>query len=271
MHPGTDIGFTSDLLRPRPRGWWDVEATLAHFAMVTYSVDPGRVRPHVDARFDLDIYTSADGSPRVWVSMVPFQDQDFHFVAAPWPRFRFGQTNYRTYVIDRRTRQRAVWFFGTTLDSWSVVVPRYVWRLPWHRGRIQFDCAFDAVANRYTRYRMTTESAWAPAEIELGDTGEPVESLDGFGNVEATLVVLTHPLVGVFRRRASGGLGTYSVWHDRMACTLGSIQHARIDLFDRLGLVPFADQHQPHSVLIQRETTFTIHLPPKRLRDADLL
>jgi hypothetical protein len=74
-----------------------------------------------------------------------------------------------------------VWFFGTTLDAWALPVPRDLWRLPWHRGRVRFDCTYDA---------------------------------------------------------------------------------ARFGLFDRLGVVPFAEQARPHCVLIQPRTGFTIYLPP---------
>jgi len=168
-------------------------------------------------------------------------------------------------VVDRSTGRRAVWFFGTTLGSWTVVVPRHLWKLPWHPGRVRFDCDYDLAGERYTRYRMTTRAAWGPVELELEDSGKPVSVLSGFDNLEAGLVVLTHPLVGVYRRR-DGGLGTYSVWHDRLRCTMGSVVRARIGLFDRLGLVPYAEQARPHSVLIQRRTAFTIYLPPGRFQ-----
>lgn len=255
--------FTDELLTRPPVAGRDALASLEHFAIVTYAVPAGRVRPHVDPVFDLDCFPSPDGEPLVWVSMVPFEDQDFRFVAAPWVRFRFGQTNYRTYVTDRSAGRRAVWFFGTTLDSWTVVVPWYAWKLPWHRGRVRFDCDYDEAAGRYARYRMTTRSRWAPVELELADSGEPVTALDGLPDLEAGLVALTHPLTGVYYRR-DGHLGTYSIWHDRLRCTAGRVVHARVGLFDRLGLVPYAEQLRPHSVLIQHRTEFTIYLPPGR-------
>ena len=67
--------------------------------------------------------------------------------------------------------------------------------------------------------------------------------------------------MGVFHRR-DGHLGTYSIWHDKLRCTAGHVVKARIGLFDRLGIVPFAEQSKPHSVLIQHRTEFTIFLPP---------
>jgi hypothetical protein len=59
-------------------------------------------------------------------------------------------------------------------------------------------------------------------------------------------------------------LGSYSVWHDRLTPTPGRVRRARIGLLDRLGIVPFAEQADAHSVLIQERTEFQIHLPPRR-------
>jgi transposase InsO family protein len=72
--------------------------------------------------------TGDDGAPKALVSVVPFLDQDFHFVRCPWPKSRFGQTNYRAYVIDGKTGEHVVWFFGTSLASFLVVVPRVAWK-----------------------------------------------------------------------------------------------------------------------------------------------
>ncbi len=265
--PIPDLRFTRELLsRPAP-GKIDVVTRLRHFAIVSYAVAPDRVTPHLHPRFECDCFAGDDGAPRVWVSIVPFEDQDFRFVRCPWPKFRFGQTNYRTYVIDRATGARGVWFFGTSLASWTVAVPRFLWKLPWHAARMQFDCDYDAAAHRYRTYHLATRSAWAPVELELEDTGAAVERLAGFDNLESGLVLLTHPLIGLFYRR-DGQLGTYRVWHDRLHCTEGRMRNAKIGLFDRLGLVPFSEQSQPHSVLIQPESEFTIYLPPGKLPPA---
>ena len=264
-----EVRFTDKLLqRPSPIGI-DAVTTLRHFALLNYAVAPERVRPHVHPRFDLDCFPGPDGSPRVWVSVVPFQDQDFRFFRFPWLRFHFGQTNYRTYVIDRLTGRRAVWFFGTTLGSATVLLPRYVWQLPWHYGRIHFDCTFDATRGRYAHYRMTTSSKWAPMKLKLEDSGEPVTELDGFPDLESGLVRLTHPLMGVYYRR-DGQLGTYSIWHDRLRCTVGYCRQAEIGLLDQLGLVSRSEQQRPHSVLIQHETEFIIRLPPTAFTPGNL-
>ena len=226
------------------------------------------MRQYVHPRFELELFPGEDGTEKAWISMVPFEDQDFRFAAMPWPQFKFGQTNYRTYVIDSLTGERMVWFFGTTLDSFSVAIPRFAWKLPWHAGRIRFDCDYDEARNRYRRYTMSTKSKWAPVELELVDSGEAVTNLEGCNDLETALVILTHPLHGVFYRR-DGGLGSYSIWHDRLHLTVGTCKSARIGLFDRLGLVPFSEQSRPHSVLMQSRTEFTIYLPPHQFGVGD--
>ncbi|HLX36149.1 MAG TPA: DUF2071 domain-containing protein, partial [Candidatus Binataceae bacterium] len=149
-----------DLARPAVGGI-DVVTTLEHFAIVTYAVDPAALARHLDPRFEPVRIKLADGRIRALVSVVPFHDRDFRAAGFPSPGFSFGQTNYRAYVIDRETGVNSVWFFGTTLDSITVMVPRHLWKLPWHRGSIRFSCELDADGARYRRYEMTTRSTWA--------------------------------------------------------------------------------------------------------------
>jgi hypothetical protein len=246
--------------RPRatPR---DVITTLRHFAIVTYAIPPERLAGLVDDRFELDTI-ALDGGDRALISVVPFEDQDFRWATSDGPRWRFGQTNYRVYVRDRQSGRRVVWFLGTTLGSWRVVVPRYLWRLPWHYGRFALTCEQDT-QGRYTTYRIETRSRWAPLVLELEHRPDAPLVFAGFGDTATALDVLTHPLDGFYRRR-DGRLGTYSVWHERLTPTSGRVRLARIGLLDRLGIVPFAEQRDAYSVLIQERTEFQIHLPPRR-------
>jgi hypothetical protein len=257
----SDLRFDSALLsKPAPVGL-AVETTLEHMATVTYWVEPSKLRAHVDSRFELDCIEGPDDRPRALVSVVTFLDRDFRFVASPWFKRSFGQTNYRAYVRDTKTGEHVAWFFGTCLDSASVVVPRYAWKLPWHRGRMSFDCQYDQTQHRYVRYGVSTRSRWAPADLELEDSGTAVSKLDGFSNLEAGLLLLTHPLRGYFFRR-DGALGSYAVWHDRLSPTMATLKVARYPLLERLDLIDAGDRRAVHSAFIQHAVAFTIYLPP---------
>ncbi len=258
------LRFTREHLTRPPTGGIDVVTTLQHFALITYRVEPDALRPLVHERFDLELIEAPDGQKKALISVVPFLDLDFRFVKFPWWKWRFGQTNYRAYIRDRVTGEHSVWFFGTSLDSITNNLPRHIWKLPWHRGRIRFDCRYDESAGRYTRYRMATQSDWAPAKVSLKDTGRPFTCPSGFDDDESGMVILTHPLRGYFYRR-DGALGTYHIWHDRLHPTEGAATRLEFPLLDKLGLVKPGDLSNVHSVMIQHRTEFTIYPPPRRV------
>lgn len=258
--------FSSELLTRPPPGWLAAQVTLRHFAIVTYALPPERLRPHVDPRLELETAPlGPGGEPRALVSAVPFLDWRFRAARFWTPPQRFGQTNYRAYVRERETGRRAVWFFGTTLDSPFVLVPRHLWRLPWHAGTMRFACEFEGSgpSASYRRYALTTTRCpEASADLELEGTGEQAGRLDGFDDEETGLVVVTHPLVGYYRRR-DGRLGSYSIWHDRLRLERARARRAYFSLFERLGLLSAEEQRSPHSALVQPEAEFTIYLPPR--------
>ena len=255
--PVERLHFADHLIpRPAPRGI-DAVTRLADFAIITYCVPPEHLRPLIHERFALDTIDFGTGEQAL-LSVVPFRDLDFTAAAFPFPKWRFGQTNYRVYVRDRLTGEHCVWFTGTTLASWTVALPRYLWRLPWHAGRMRFDCQL--ADGRYHHYAMETRARWAPASLQLRSVDAAAQH-PGFPDEESALVCLTHPLTGYYYRR-DGRLGSYTVWHDQLDLHAGELIDARFGFLDRLGLVPFAEQAQPYSVLLQPETEFTIYLPP---------
>jgi hypothetical protein len=257
----TPAAIIRERCRAPDGGRFTVETELQHFALITYAVPPERLRPLIHPAFPLRTVW-IDGEERALLSVVPFLDRDFRARQLPWPRFSFGQTNYRIYV--RYRGEDCAWFLGTTLASPSVVVPRWLWRLPWYYARTSFDARYDKAAARYTRYQLATRSAWGAAEVTLADTGQPMGLLPGFDDPAEQQLVVTHPIAGYFWRR-DGRLGTYSIWHDEMRPTLGSVQHARFALLERLGILGPDEALRPHSVLLQRSVSFQIHLPPRCL------
>lgn len=246
------------IARPQPKGI-DVVSTLWHFAIVTYAVPPERLRPLIDARFEL-LTVPVNGQPRALISIVPFAELDFRLAAYPSPQFAFRQTNYRVYVIDKQSGEHCVWFIGSLLDSITVLIPRYVWKLPWHHGRMRFDCELQDGA--YTSYEMETRSAWAPASLRLSQEAGLQQTHAGFPDEETALVCLTHPLTGYYYRR-DGRLGSYSIWHDRLQLQPARLRSARFELLERMGILGEAEQQKPYSLLVQAETEFTIYLPPR--------
>jgi hypothetical protein len=55
-------------------------------------------------------------------------------------------------VFDKETGERTVWFFGTTLDHWSIVIPKYLWRFPWSEAAISFNVNYENQNDKYNKF-----------------------------------------------------------------------------------------------------------------------
>ena len=245
--------------RPKPNGI-DVLCGLKHFAIITYAVPAERFKGIFPDRFQLDTVV-IDGREVGLISVVPFVDVDFTSAVFSFPKFTMGQTNYRIYIIDTETGERCVWFLGTTLDSWTLAVPRYLWNLPWHAGKVSFDCNLNEASGLYSKYSMKTQSNWAEASVDLVQSEHDRFEFPGFPDVESALVYLTHPLAGFYYRR-DGKLGTYRVWHKELRVKPARLISANFKLLSDLGIVKTVEQSAPYSVLIEPINEFTIYLPP---------
>lgn len=245
--------------RSKPKGI-DVLCSLKHFAIITYAVPAERYQGLFPERFQLDT-VQINGQAMGLISVVPFIDVDFTSAVFPFPKFTMGQTNYRIYIIDTETGERCVWFLGTTLDSWTLAVPRYVWNLPWYAGKISFDCSLNEATGLYDKYQMTTQSDWAEASVELVQSESDSFDFPGFPDTESALVYLTQPLAGFYYRRDKK-LGTYRVWHTELEVKPATLQSAQFKLLSDLGIVKQSEQCSPYSVLIEPINEFTIYLPP---------
>ncbi|MFO0636596.1 MAG: DUF2071 domain-containing protein [Nannocystaceae bacterium] len=241
------------------RGVLDVLVTLRDYAIVTYAVEPDALARQLAPGFTPQMFVLADGRQCALVSAVVFTDVDFRWRALGWPRFRFGQTNYRAYV--QYGGRDVVWFLGTTLATRFVAIPRLLWQMPWHRVRMQFDCRWDG--ERCESFGMTARGPWGAAELTARGSTVGIGVLEGVASIEQAQRLLTHPTEGYFRRTRDGTIATYTIDHAPLVLQRATEVHARFDVFERLGLV--APSAVPHSVLLQRSTDYAIHLPPRRL------
>jgi hypothetical protein len=226
--------------------------------MVSYQVPADALAAVLPAEVEPDVFAFDDGTSASLVSAVPFLDRDFHFRFFPLVKIGCGQVNYRAYVTFRG--ERGVWFFGTSLDSVFVALPRYAWQMPWHRDRISIEAGWDGDRCESWTFAAT---GWGEGECRMTSTGEPLERLDGFADLDETVEILTHPMAGWYKR-SRGGLGRYTVWHEILGVRPCVVDEARFTVFERLGLVePGA---APHSAVAARSVHFDVHTPPTKVR-----
>jgi len=265
------LTFLKDISpKPTLQKLLDAKTTLNHYCQVNFTTPADRLKYILHPRFEPTTINLPDSNePQAIISAVVFQEKDFHFPKMPFAgNFTFSQTNYRCYVIDKETGLRTVWFFGTTLDHWSIFVPRDVWSFPWHRARISFETELkqNEQSKHYQKYNMTAKSDWGAAEINVQDLQRKAEDSDfpGFPNKETALVYLTHPMSGHFYLNTyKPRLGCWEIWHEQMNPNIGvfdDTQDNYFKMFEDAGLIT-RDQ-KPYNILIQPEIDYNIYLPP---------
>ena len=240
-----------EVARP-PRRPWHASTWLDDFAIVTWAVDAERVDRHLPGGFEPEV---RDGA--ALISMVAFMDRDFAFRFAPLPRLSCGQVNYRTYV--RRGGATGVWFFGSSLDSRLVSVPRVLWSMPWHRTQIAINATYGGAAG--SEWMIAAAGEWGGASVQLIGDGTPLGTPPGFDDADAS-AVLFDPVMGWYRRSRGVEFGHYSVWHQPLALQSARVVEARCDVFD--GLELFEGNERVHSAGFQRSVQFDVHTPPRR-------
>jgi hypothetical protein len=193
---------------------------LLHRSVISYVIPSERVRMMVPEEFALNETTV--------LSIESFLDN---------ARTRFEQTNFRLHVnLQGRT---CSWLLGASLGSLSGVTARHLYPLPWHLSAMEFQVTLDAAANRYKKYRLSTQSQWASADWEIVDMGAPVRA-------ESPLEITDY-----FVRR-DGAIGSYQTLHPVSLATRAQLKSGRCDMLHSLGLLSAAELQQPASVVLQR-------------------
>jgi len=266
------LTFLKDILpRPASRKILDANTILNNYCQVNYTTPVENLKKILHPRFEpTTIFLPGSDIQQAIISAVVFQEKDFHFTQMPYlGKYTFNQTNYRCYCIDKETGERTVWFFGTTLDHWSIFVPRNLWRFPWHRAKINFETdlkGHDEQNKYYEKFRMTAKSQWGPADIHVKDLKRKGEDNDfpGFPNKETALIYLTHPMSGhFFLRDRKEKLGCWEIWHEPMNPNIGVFEENTVNyfgLFENLGLVTRGQK--PYNILLQPQIEYDIYLPP---------
>ncbi len=249
-----DHPWVSTSPRP-PIRWCNSFTDLDDFALINWAVDAGRVQALLPTGWTVD---ERDG--QTLVSMVAFLDHGFHFRAAPFVRLSCGQVNYRAYV--RRGDEVGVWFFGTTLDSHLVTVPRRLWKMPWYRGDMEIESVWDD--DHCRSWHTTVASRWGSADISLRGRGVAAARPPEFKDDDDVSAVLRNPFIGWYDRANGSGVGRYSVWHEPLRLEEAEPVEAHCQVYVDLGLI--TPGQLPAHAGIQRRTTFDVHTPPTRIR-----
>jgi hypothetical protein len=240
----------------------DINTNLEHFAIISYKIPIERIQHLIPKPFKLWTYVENEKEYAL-ISAVPFKDKDFSFYRiSRFPSFNFFQTNFRAYIIDERDNSYSAWFFGTTLGSMTVIIPKKIWNMPWEYAK--YKCSFKQNKEHYIEYKMDFKSKFGDGNIDIESTGNRVKLLSGFKNMAEQVHILTHPIIGYYDLK-NGEIGTYEIWHPEIELKEATFNHLYFELFEKLGLLNKSEMMNPHSVLITSKVEFDILLPPRKI------
>jgi len=253
---------TNDRIKNRlKRSLLDVNTRLEHFAIISYKVPIEKIQHLIPKPFKLWSFIE-NGVEYALISAVPFKDKDFSFYRlAKFIKFNFFQTNFRTYIIDERDNSTSAWFFGTTLGSFTSIIPEKIWGMPWKYGSYKFE--YKLTDGDYSVYKMTFKSKLGSGIVDVKSSGNKMKVLTGFDSLEQQIHILTHPVVGYYESNEKE-FGTYEIWHPKIELKEGVANELYFQLFEKLGFLTRTEMQNPHSVLITPEIEFDILLPPKK-------
>ncbi len=240
---------------------FDVNTQLEHFAIITYKVPVDKIQPLIPKPFKLWSFKEKNIEYAL-ISAVPFKDKDFSFYRLTrLLKFNFYQTNFRTYIVDQRDNSNSAWFFGTTLGSYTSIIPEKIWKMPWKYGKYHFKYKLNN--HEYSEYKMNFKSKLGDGIIDIKSSGNSMKIQQGFNSIAQQVHILTHPVIGYYNINKNE-IGTYEVWHPKIDLKEGTVNELYFELFEKLGFLTKKEMQNPHSVLLTPRIEFDILLPPKK-------
>lgn len=239
----------------------NVHTYLEHFSIITYLVEVEKLRKHIPEEFD--IFTlNINFIEYGLVSAVTFIDKDFNFKnILPFYKVSFPQTNYRSYIIDKKSGENCAWFFGTGIGSKLVNIPKNLWKMPWFYSIYETEFIHNI---KYEKYKINIHAENSSAQIDIvEDNVSSFGKLD-FKDINQAQLILTHPVTGYFKR-SDHQIGKYKIWHPEMKISTARANNLYFEKFEKLNLLDAEEMKNPYSILLTKEIEFIIDLPPKRI------
>ncbi|MDY0188956.1 MAG: DUF2071 domain-containing protein [Syntrophus sp. (in: bacteria)] len=220
-----------------------VKMELQNVLYLSYLVPVDRLRPMVPPGLRLNATGSA-----VFLSIVAMQCRKVHLSFLGWPSVSYDQLNLRTYVIDPKTGDPAVYFFRSGVSSNLIPVATRLLGIPWER--ISFSLAAEQDGSGADFYKAAGD--WN-GEIEIQMKSAPAEDSD------ATVIdVITGPLAGFI---GSGErLKRIAIKHQVLDVRRLSLLQIRFPLPVEAGLLAAPELEKPDSVLIVPESQFSVFI-----------
>jgi len=198
----------------------------------------------------------------VFLSIVCFHSKDVRVAGFPFIKFSYDQINIRTYVKDPNSGKNGVLFLHSGITSPVIALSTNILGFPWKNIPFQLRAVKDK-NNRYTEYRAT--GTWrGNIDISVKEDASSPACNDLPPDLINTIQYITSPGTGFYNTR--GGVLRFEVKHTEIKPHIGNILHIDFPFLTSSGLLTQHEMSKPDNILIADKGTFTIFLPPQRIR-----
>jgi hypothetical protein len=223
---------------------------LAHYTMIFYPIPSQRIARILPPGYETDDLQIA-GEKVSLLTISSFLDMG----TKQNPRPAFEQTDYRLHV--KHNGSAANYLLGSSLGSLSAIATRQLWQMPWHLGAMEFQINYNAEEDRYTDYRLSTQSQWANAYWEIADQGVGVKN--DLDSAILSLVAQAEATDHFLRR--DGSMGSRKLRFLPQHVTRGALLNARCDFLQKMNLLSAHEILQPLQVSIFRKVFCRFEMP----------
>jgi len=248
------MGTQTSLIRKITR----VEMSLHHVLYISYLVPESRVRKLVPEELPLAVLDP----DHVFVSVVILQSAGVRLSSLPFPKFTYNQVNIRTYVLDPKSGQQAVFFLRSGVTSSVVSLLTRSIGIPWQHISAELEISTDK-RGKYQSYRAG--GIWGqPFSVEAEGTPELPTKIAPFKDENEAVSYLVRPLTGFFGKK--GKVQGFTIWHPEVQPHGGLIKQIHFPLLKSLNLLEESAIGKPDSILLVSNAYFYIYMPPERVR-----
>jgi hypothetical protein len=232
---------------------------LKNILYVSYLLPAYRVAPSVPSPLRL---STVDES-RVYVSVVVMRNDMVRLNLFPFIWLNYDQINVRTYVIDPKTENRAVYFINSGVNSRFISLITGLFGISW-----KFICSEKRI-NKIENSATMEYQIWGDwsGQFKLDANISPEErlKLEPFEDIQSGVDYILQPLVGLIGDE--GQIRRFTISHDKLVPISGQVNKFLFPLLPSIGIMDEDRVSNPDSVLYVPEATFHINMPPQRLKN----
>lgn len=224
---------------------------LNHISFILYRVPLERVRVDLPANA-VPVTTTVAGVEMAWVSVISCVDRALGSAES---------TSYQLHITDGGRPARLI--LGVSIGSLSSVGARNLWQMPWHLGAMELRASFDTRQNRYTDYRLQTQSQWESACWDIADSGKVLDE-ESRREIGVPVEVLSEKVRLIYGRagQAADRAAVMDITCADQVMTRAEIRTARSEFLEKSGLLTREELESPVMVGLQQCGSLVISTTP---------